>query len=155
MGVVLELLVPGVKHTEEADIGAEMFGITSDFQQGLGAGAEQETIERLLILQRQRGKQMRQREDNVDVGRGQQLLVAVREPTRTCVALALWAMPVPARVVGDDAMPAAGAFVDVAPERSRAATLDGSHYFLMAARQPPLVTFGEIWPRSADQIGHL
>ena len=32
MGMKLELLVPGVKHAEEADLGAEMGGVTSHFQ---------------------------------------------------------------------------------------------------------------------------
>jgi hypothetical protein len=32
MGMKLELLVPGVEHTEEADLGPEMSGIASDFQ---------------------------------------------------------------------------------------------------------------------------
>ena len=32
MGMKLELLVPGVKHAEEADLGAEMGGIARDFQ---------------------------------------------------------------------------------------------------------------------------
>jgi hypothetical protein len=42
MRVMLQLLVPGVEDTEEADFSAEMAGITRDFKQGLGAGAEQE-----------------------------------------------------------------------------------------------------------------
>jgi hypothetical protein len=30
--VLFELLIPGVEHTEEADLGAEMLGIAGDFE---------------------------------------------------------------------------------------------------------------------------
>jgi len=36
-----EILSPSVEHGEEADLGAEMFGIGSDGGQGLGRGSEQ------------------------------------------------------------------------------------------------------------------
>jgi hypothetical protein len=39
MGMMLQLLVPGVEDTEEADLGAQMPGMASDFEQSLGAGA--------------------------------------------------------------------------------------------------------------------
>jgi hypothetical protein len=32
MGVMLDLLIPGVQHAEEADLGAEMSGSASDFE---------------------------------------------------------------------------------------------------------------------------
>ena len=39
--VMLEFLIPGVEHAEEADLGAEMFGITSDFEECFGTGLQQ------------------------------------------------------------------------------------------------------------------
>ena len=51
MRVQLDFLVPGVQHAEEADFGAEMFGITSHFEQSLGAGLEQEMVEDVFVLQ--------------------------------------------------------------------------------------------------------
>ena len=109
-----------------------MLRIASDFEQGLGAGAEQQSVDDALVLQSQRGEKMREREDNVGVAGGQQFLLAVCQPAFTRVALTLWAMPVPARVVGDGAISAAGTFIDVAPERRRAATFDGGQYFSVA-----------------------
>ena len=38
MGMMFEFLIPGVKHAKEADLGAEMFGIASDFEEGFGTG---------------------------------------------------------------------------------------------------------------------
>ena len=49
MGMKLEFLVPGVQHAEEADLGSEMGRIARDFQQSFGAGAEQQTVDDLLI----------------------------------------------------------------------------------------------------------
>ena len=54
MRMMLQFLVPGVEDTEEADLGAQMPGMARDFEQGLGAGAEQQIVENLLVLQGQR-----------------------------------------------------------------------------------------------------
>jgi hypothetical protein len=34
MRLMLKFLIPGVEHTEEADLGAEMLGIASDLEEG-------------------------------------------------------------------------------------------------------------------------
>ncbi len=39
MWVVLKVLAPGVEHTQETDLRAEMFGISSNLQQSRRAGA--------------------------------------------------------------------------------------------------------------------
>jgi len=41
MGMMFEFLIPGVKHAKEADLGAEMFGVASDFEEGFGAALQQ------------------------------------------------------------------------------------------------------------------
>ena len=38
MRVMFEFLIPGVEHAEEADFGAKMFGIASDFEEGFSTG---------------------------------------------------------------------------------------------------------------------
>src|SRR5229473_6782591 len=45
MGVMFELLIPGVEHTEEADFGAEMFGVASDLEECFGAGLQQQVVQ--------------------------------------------------------------------------------------------------------------
>jgi hypothetical protein len=44
MRMMLQALIPGVEHAEEADLCTKMPGITSDLKQGLSAGLEQEVI---------------------------------------------------------------------------------------------------------------
>ena len=49
--MMLELLVPGVQHAKEADIGAEVFRIACDCKECFGAGTEQQIVDDSLVLQ--------------------------------------------------------------------------------------------------------
>ena len=70
MGMMFQPLIPTMEHAEEADFGAEMAGIAGHFEQGFGTGAEQQTVDELLVLQGQRGEPARKGEDHMDVGDG-------------------------------------------------------------------------------------
>ncbi len=72
MRVQEQVLTPGVQHGEETDLSAQMLGIGGDGEQGFGTDLEQEVVEDLLILQGERSKLMREREDDMEVGDGQQ-----------------------------------------------------------------------------------
>ena len=41
MGMKLQLLIPGMEHAEEADLGSEMAGCAGDLEEGFGTGLEQ------------------------------------------------------------------------------------------------------------------
>ena len=69
MRMMFQLLTPGMQNAEEADLGAEMFGIPGDFDQGFRAGTEQQIVNELLVLQCERRQETRQREDDVNVAR--------------------------------------------------------------------------------------
>jgi hypothetical protein len=58
MGVMFEFLIPGVEHTEEADLGTEMLGIVSDLEEGFGTGLQQQMVEDFLVLQGERRQLM-------------------------------------------------------------------------------------------------
>ena len=47
--VMFEFLIPGVEHSEEADLGAEMFGIASDCGGGFGANPQQKMVRGFLF----------------------------------------------------------------------------------------------------------
>src|SRR5450755_3960723 len=98
-----------MEHAEEADLRAQVPRVTCDLKQGGGACAEQQAVDQPLVLERQRGQFPRQREDGMDIARGQQLPLALLEPADAGVALALRAVPVTARVIGDGSMAAARA----------------------------------------------
>ena len=50
MGVESKFLIPGVQHTEEADLRAEMLGIAGDFEKGFRTGTKQKIVDDLLVL---------------------------------------------------------------------------------------------------------
>ena len=96
MRVLLQFLVPSVEDTEEADLGAQMPGMARDFQQGLGAGAKQQIVENLLVLQRQGRQTMRKSEDHVHVAGGQEFLPARLQPAVAGLGLTLGTVPISA-----------------------------------------------------------
>src|ERR1700678_2508438 len=106
MGMMLQSLVPGMEHTEEADLRAEVTRITGDLQQSCSTGVKQQVIDQPFILQCQRSQFPRHGKDDVHVAGGQQLPLPRLKPAQAGVALAPWAMPVAARVVGDGSMSA-------------------------------------------------
>ena len=82
-----------------------------------------------LFCKCERGQFPRQSEHGMDIASGQQFPFARLEPAPARVALASWAMPVSARVVGDPGrMSAAGAAVAMPAQRGGAAARDGQQH---------------------------
>ena len=50
MRVLGECRAPGVEDGEDADAGAEVFGISRDGDHGLGRGLEQDVVDRGLVV---------------------------------------------------------------------------------------------------------
>src|SRR6202022_3275513 len=73
MGMMFEVLSPGMEHAEESDVGSKALRIASQFEHGRGAGAVEQIVEQPLVLQYKSGEFMGQREHDVEEGHGQQL----------------------------------------------------------------------------------
>ena len=156
MRVLFEFLIPGVEHTEEADLGAEMFGIASDFEESCGTGLQQEMVQEFLVLQGERRQFMGERKDNMDVARGEKLLTTRLEPTSTGVGLTLRAVPVAAAVVRDSrTVPTGDALIEMPAQGGGATARDGSQHGEVLPGDPPAAAFDEGASRGANQIGHL
>jgi hypothetical protein len=97
-----------------------MLGIARDFEKGFGAGAKQEIVDDLLVLQDQRGQMTGKREDHMHVRRRKKFPATLFQPTIACARLTLWAVPISTRVERDGAMSAASAFIEMAAERGGA-----------------------------------
>ena len=108
MGMMLQSLVPGMEHAEEADLRAEVTRIAGDLQQGGSTGAKQQVVDQPFILQCERSQFPRQGEDDVYVAGGQQLPFPRLKPALAGVALASGAMPVATRVAFVIAEPCIG-----------------------------------------------
>jgi len=117
-----------VKHGGDADAGAQVLGIGGDGERGLCRRLEQEIVDHRLVLVSNVGDRTWQREHQVEVGHGQQLGLALGEPFLGSCTLALRAMPVAARVVGDERVCAVLAARDMAAEHRRAAAYDRCHH---------------------------
>jgi len=154
--VMFEFLIPGVEHTEEADLGAEMFGIASDCEEGCGTGLQQEMVQEFLVLKGERRQLMGQGKDNMDVARGEKFLTTRLQPTSTGVGLTLRAVPVAAAVVRNSRTVAAGdALIEMPAQGGGATACDGSQHFDVLPGDPPATAFDEGAPCGANQIGHL
>src|SRR5258708_646653 len=156
MRMMLQPLVPGVEHAEEADLRAEVAVIASDLEQGRGAGLEKQAIDDTLVLERERCELTWQGEDEVHVAGGQQFLFACLEPAETRVCLASGAMPVAARVIGDGrGMSAGGTAIAMAAECGGAAAGDREQDLLMLPGDPAAAALNEALPGTTNNIGHL
>ncbi len=119
---------PGVQHRGNGDAGAEMLRVGGDCEHGLGRGLEQQVVDCRLVLVSDVADRRRQREDDVEVGHGQELALPLLHPGARRGPLALGAMPVAAAVVGDDGMGTVLAARNMPAERRRAAALDRAHH---------------------------
>src|ERR1700691_2245541 len=155
MGMMLQSLVPGMEHTEEADLGSKVPGIAGDVQQGFGTGMKQQVVDQTLVLQCERSEFPRQGEDDVHVAGGQQFPFPCLEPAQAGVALAPWAMPVATRVIRDGSMSAVRAPIAMSTQRGGAAAHDGQQHFLMLPADPLATAFKKSLPGTANDISHL
>src|ERR1700747_2025586 len=118
---------PAVKHGGGADARAEVLGIGGDREPLFCRGAEQQVVDDSLVLIGDRGDLGGQCEDHVEIADRQQIGFARRQPILRRRALALWAMAVATRVVGDGAVATILAALDMPAECGRAALLDRRH----------------------------
>jgi len=132
-----------------------MLWISGDGEQRLGRRAEQQIVDHRLVLIGDRGDLGRQREDQMEVADRQQIGLARGKPISRRRALALGAMPVATRVVGDPAMAAILTALDVAAEGSRAAVLDGRHHLELAKADMPGIGLAPGGPVAMEDVCDL
>lgn len=132
-----KILPPGVEHAEKADVSAEVFRIGGNLQQTCGTGAEQQSVNNLLVVECQRRQLMGKCEDHMHVGDRQKFCIASGQPLVASVGLAFRAMAVAAGIVGDGrGVAAASTSIPVTAERCRAAAFDGGEHFQVQSCQP-------------------
>ena len=155
MGMMLQSLVPGMEHAEEADLGSKVAWIAGDLQQSCSAGVKQQVIDQPFILQGERSQFPRHGEDDVHVTGGKQLPLPRLEPAQASVALTLGAVPVSARVVRDGSMSAVRALIAMSTQRCGSAAGDGQQHFFVLSVDPLVTALNEGLPGTANDVGHL
>jgi hypothetical protein len=126
MGVMVELLAPGVEHGEAADLRPERLRVPGDVLEGLGDGAKEQTIEGTGVLQRQGPQGVRQGKDPMDVGRLEHLLLPGSQPRSLRGTMACGAAAVPAGILRLACMPTMVALGDMAAQGGGATERDGA-----------------------------
>ena len=101
MRVMGKRRTPRVQHRGHADTGAEMLRIGGNGDQRLAGGLEQGVVDDGLIVVGDIPDERRHGEHHVIVRHVEELVLSGREPVPGRLALALGAMPVAARVVGN------------------------------------------------------
>ena len=155
MRMMLQSLVPGMEHAEEADLGSQVAWIAGDLQQGFSTGAKEQVVDQPFVLQCERSQFPRQREDDVHVAGGQQLPFPRLEPAQAGIALALGTMPVATRVVRDGGISAVRALIAMSAQRGGAATSNGQQNLLMLPGDPAATALNKRLPRTTNDVGHL
>ena len=92
---------PGVQHQGRADPGTQVLRIGGDRAQRLGGDVEQKSINDLLVGVGDGADRRWQGEHHVVIRHRQKIRLACFEPALRGAALALRAVPVAARVIGD------------------------------------------------------
>ena len=155
MRMMLQSLIPGMEHAEEADLGSKVPWIAGDLQQSCSTGVKQQVIDQPFILQCQRSQFPRQSEDDVHIAGGQQIPFPCLEPAQAGVALTLGAVPVSARVVRDGSMSAVRALIAMSTQRGGAAACDGQQHLFVLAVDPLATALNEGLSCTANDVGHL
>jgi hypothetical protein len=118
-----------MEHGGCTDTATQMPRISGDGKQRLGRRAEKQVVYHDLVLVSDRGDLGRHCEDQGEIADRQQIGLAGGKPVPRRRALAFWAMAVATRVVGDPAVTAILAALDMTAEGGRAArspTLPGA-----------------------------
>ena len=155
MGVMVQLLAPGVQHGEAPDLGPEMLGVPSDVLERLGDGAKEQPIEEAGVLERQGPEVVREGKDHMDVGRLEDLPLPGGEPRGLRGAMAFGAAAVPARVVRLDLVATVVALGDMAPEGGGPAHGDGAQGPVLRAREGRPIAGQKGVAMLAHHIGHF
>lgn len=118
VGMMHQVLAPRMQDGEKANLRAEMLGLGGNLQERFGSGLEQEAVDDALVRQRQGAQLGWQREYDVEVGDVEQFRLPRLQPSRAGRGLALGAVAIAARIVGEAAISAGVARLFVSAERS-------------------------------------
>src|SRR5580658_568498 len=151
----MQVLTPGMQHGKKTNVGAEQSGVAGGFKQRGCGSAEQDRVDLFRVLERQPADLGGQREHDMEIGNRQKLGLALRQPPGASRSLALGTVPIPTRVIQDDAMSAPIALLHAPAEGGRTAVAKVTQGFSLLARKHGVPARQELVVMSADNVGHL
>jgi hypothetical protein len=132
-----------------------MLGVEGNLQKSFGAGAEQQIVEELLVLQHEGRELVRQGKNYVEVADGKQFFLASREPASTSRDLTLGAVSIATGVENDDTVATTGALMEMSTQDRGTAVSDGAEYLLVHPVDPVPVVGDEGFALCPYNVGHL
>jgi hypothetical protein len=81
MGMIHEVLAPGVENPDAPDLCAEMFGVLGKLRKGLGDRTEKKIIKDLAVQRDQRIEFGGEGEDEMEIRNGEEVLTAGLDPS--------------------------------------------------------------------------
>src|ERR1700732_1536098 len=121
-----------------------MFQIACHFEKSFGTGAEQQTVEDLLVLQHQRSQPMGQGEDHVQIAGREKFSSTRSDPAVPSSGLTLRAMAIAAAVIRDGGtMSAEGALIEMTAECGGTTPANGQQHFAVLPTEPVAISFEE------------
>ena len=153
--MMLQVLAPSVEDGEKADLSSEMLGVGGDPTKGLGGGLKEEAVDHPGVLQGDRVERRGESEDDMEVFDGEQLGLACLHPVGGSGGLALGAVAVAARVVGDLLMPAPVTRLDVPAQRGGPTGGDVAKHAALPRRERAVVPLEKGVAVSSQDVGHF
>lgn len=135
MEMLGKILAPCVEDGRDPDRPAEVSGITTKTEQGVGRCPEEERVDDARIALRERVEGMREGEDDVKVRNGQQVGAAGGEPPFLREPLALRTMTIATRVIGEPRGPAAVTRLPMPAQESGAAGRNRPEHHVLDLRE--------------------
>jgi hypothetical protein len=99
VGMMGEVLPPGMKDGGEANVGAEMTRVGRDVEEGLSGSMEQEIVEALGIVEEKRAEGIGKGEHHVEMGNREDANQGALDPLSAFTPLAFRAVAIAAGVV--------------------------------------------------------
>src|SRR5262249_26373759 len=153
MGMEQQVLSPGMQNADDADLGSQVLGVGSHFEQGLSTGREQQIVEGTWVIQGQHIQLVGYGEYDVEVGSGQKFSFSCREPALACLRLALRAVSISAGVVGDLLAPTLRTHIHMTAQRCGATALNGTKRFALLKIKAGSIAIQEVVALRAEDVG--
>ena len=147
-------LPPRVEDAQHANLRAEMSRVGRDLAERRCGRVKEPRVQARVIPIDQRQQPMRECEDDVDIRHVEQLALSRRQPPGARLGLALRAVAIATRVIGDGLMPAGVTPIEMPAERDGATARDRAEHRALLRAQPRMVLDEGVTLRVED-IGHL
>ena len=154
VGMADQGLPPRMEDAQHANLGAEVAGVGGDLAERRRARLKEPRVQTGAVPIGQRQEPMREREDDVHIRHVEQIPLARVEPALPRLRLALRAVPISTRVIGDGLMPAGATPIEMPAQCGGATARDRPQDGLLLRAQPRMLRDEGVTLRVED-IGHL